>query len=358
MEFFQRGKTWYCDFTLPSGRRVKKTTKQRQKTAAQEAAKAIQAKELLRERRRDLQIPIKVPALVEYLGEFLDYIEASGRSKATGLYYRAGCRMLKGSRLSAIALDRIKTSDAEVLTFRGVSNSTANCALRTLSSVLSFAASQGIIASRPIIKLRRETGREAVIDAEVESRIIAVAPQPLRDVFILVQDTGCRPSEVVRLAWDTVLWDRSVIHVEKGKTRRATRFVPMSRRVRDVLRERAERAHSQWIFPSKLAKSGHLGLTGLEKSFRAVRERLGLSEKIVLYSGRHTFATDLLGETGNIKLVADTLGHASIQTTTKYLHPQTSGLSEIIDRRNQKREASNLVRPNLRPTHRDSKEVN
>ena len=51
----------------------------------------------------------------------------------------------------------------------------------------------------------------------------------------------------------------------------------------------------------------------------------------MLYSGRHTFATDLLDATGNIKLVSETLGHASVATTERYVHPSKRGLADIIN---------------------------
>jgi site-specific recombinase XerD len=58
----------------------------------------------------------------------------------------------------------------------------------------------------------------------------------------------------------------------------------------------------------------------------------------VLYCGRHTFATDLLDATKNLKLVQDTLGHADIRTTMKYLHPSVADAADVINARNRRRE--------------------
>jgi site-specific recombinase XerD len=57
----------------------------------------------------------------------------------------------------------------------------------------------------------------------------------------------------------------------------------------------------------------------------------------VLYTARHSFATGLLDMTGNIKLVADTLGHADTKITGTYLHPSSGGLSSLINERNARR---------------------
>jgi hypothetical protein len=44
--------------------------------------------------------------------------------------------------------------------------------------------------------------------------------------------------------------------------------------------------------------------------------------------------TDMLDSTGNIKLVSETLGHASVETTARYLHPSKKGLAEHVNQRN------------------------
>ena len=63
-----------------------------------------------------------------------------------------------------------------------------------------------------------------------------------------------------------------------------------------------------------------------------------LPRNLVLYCGRHTFATDLLAESKNIKLVKDTLGHTDVKTTMKYLHPEVASTTEFVNARNRRRE--------------------
>jgi site-specific recombinase XerD len=87
------------------------------------------------------------------------------------------------------------------------------------------------------------------------------------------------------------------------------------------------------VFPSKRSKSRHITLTAVEKPFRKSRKEAKLPEDLVLYSARHSFATDLLDRTGNLKLVADVLGHGSVATTGKYLHPALKQVAQIVDQR-------------------------
>jgi site-specific recombinase XerD len=96
---------------------------------------------------------------------------------------------------------------------------------------------------------------------------------------------------------------------------------------------------SEFAFPSKRSKTGHITLTAIEKPFWKARTDAKLDPEHVLYSARYSFATGLLDTTGNLKVVMETLGHASIGTTQKYLHPSLKGLAEVVNERNRGRVA-------------------
>jgi integrase len=245
-------------------------------------------------------------------------------------------------------LDCITTSIADTLELKA-SGANQNNALRTLRRMLSLAHEYGILQAAPRIKLRKEKQRTAIWDAKSEETLLKVAPQPLKDVFLLCHDSGMRPDEIISLRWDDILWDKSLIFVREGKTRKSTRYVPLSDRTRAVLDARfernarvLERFKSEWVFPSKRpnTKTGHITHTGIEKPFRQARKAAKLPKELVLYSARHSFATDLLDRTGNLMLVKEVLGHESVTTTQKYLHPSLKNIAGIVNERNKIREAS------------------
>lgn len=92
-------------------------------------------------------------------------------------------------------------------------------------------------------------------------------------------------------------------------------------------------ALKRWVFPGK-TEEGHRST--IAKQFQAARAGAGFDKSVVLYCSRHTFGTSLLQETGNLALVKDTMGHESIVTTQKYLHPSTTGVADIINQRNRR----------------------
>lgn len=72
----------------------------------------------------------------------------------------------------------------------------------------------------------------------------------------------------------------------------------------------------------------------MEHRFRNIARDLGIPDELKLYCARHTFGTVAMAETRDPGLVRDVMGHESLTTTMKYLHPQTANVKAIIDRRN------------------------
>lgn len=137
-----------------------------------------------------------------------------------------------------------------------------------------------------------------------------------------------------RLRWENVLWNKNLIFVPDGKTENAKRYVPLSDRVRELLHARQTANKSPWVFPSSRKKTAHVSYSPVAKQFSAVRKEARIPKGVVLYAARHSFATDMLDRTGNIILVGKLLGHRSVTTTQRYLHPEMKGLAELVNARN------------------------
>jgi site-specific recombinase XerD len=334
VEIYKQGcsKYWIADFRV-NGRRIRKSTRQTKRSAAQEAAVLM-----LREAQSDpVRVPVEpkaTPTIEQFAeGTFLPFLDACTLDPDTINCYRNGWRLLKNTGYAHTRLDQVCFSDVDMLTVPGGPSNTNNMR-RTLRRMLSFALDKKVLTGCPRIRLVREHKRTAVYSPAMEKKVLEMAEQPLLDIFLLVFDSGARPDESVHLKWTDMLWDKNLIHIRWGKTRRATRHVPMSDRVKQMLVGRLKASKSEWVFPSSRKKGFPMGYTAISKRFKKLREAAGIPADLVLYSGRHTFATDLLDRTGNIKLVSEVLGHASIETTGRYCHPSKKGLAEQINQRN------------------------
>jgi integrase len=216
--------------------------------------------------------------------------------------------------------------------------------------MLGKARDRQLIRDVPRVKRLKVPGRERMVTEADEQQILSVCPRPLRDVLIIMLDTGMRNGEVVRMQWEHVDCEAASYFNPGGKTPRARRQVPLSERVLEVLKaihqeqdqerkQKPKRSSSGWVFPSKVAPSGHIELSGLEHRFRKIARELGIADELKIYCARHTFGTVAMAETGDPGLVRVVMGHESLATTMKYLHPETANIKAVIDRRNQKKVA-------------------
>jgi integrase len=329
VSLFKRGHIWWSHFFI-AGKRYRCSTKQTTESKARQYESALIARI---QERGPSAVPNKAPTLREYSSRFLHWVDNTHQLKPnTQKYYRFGWERLKGTSLAGMRLDTITTDAVSMIPFPG-SPAWGNQARRTLRVMLGKAVRDGLIHQAPRIHLAEETGRDGILDDATEAKLLEVANQPLRDVILIVRDMGLRPTEVFRMRWEHVHWDKRLYFNPYGKSRKARRWVPLSNRVFDALRLRAG-DNSDWLFPSRRSGVGHL--TTVSKQFRRARTMAGLPKWLVLYHARHAFGTYAMAQTKNPALVRDVMGHADLRTTMIYQHPDLEPLRQAIDDRNRR----------------------
>ena len=316
MDLFRRKNShcWWYDFTV-RGKRFRGSTKERNKTAA--SAKAAQ---LLTEiaAGRDHHCGKKTPHLSEFAVRFLAYVENAKLADKSKGYLRNGWRLLEKTSIPGMRIDHIRSEDVNALAFPG-SAYNVNCALKTLRRMLNLAHDRELIAKIPKIKLAKEIGRSLLLDEEAERKILPFCGPLLRDIIILVRDTGMRPKkELFPMRIENLDWNKRAIFVPDSKTPTGRRYIPMSNRVVDLLMVRCAGKLEGWVFPADSA-AGHR--TTVDKHFRKARADAGLPIGLKLYCGRHDFGTQMLQRTGNLALVMRVMGQTSTKAAMQYQHP-------------------------------------
>jgi integrase len=323
MSLYKRGHTWHYDFSFAGGRFRGSTNE-----AVHSRARKIESVVFAEVQSKKLTaLPRRAPLLRDFAVRFLQWVDAA---QLEPTYYHDGWKILKNTGLAQMQIDRITRDEIESVRLPG-SPSNVNRALRTIRRMLGKAEEWNLIARTPRVKLVKEYGRSTIIDKETEEKLLAVCKQPLRDVLILMLDSGMRPQEVFRMRWENVNWEKRTTFVPFGKTRNSRRHVPLSLRAIALLNERKTLGGSPFVFPAN-SKSGHV--TTVEKAFLAARSKAGISKQVVLYCARHRFATDALAGTGNLAVVMRALGHSNAQTAMIYQHPSIETVRDVIDSRN------------------------
>ncbi|MDB5650911.1 MAG: xerD, partial [Hyphomicrobiales bacterium] len=138
--------------------------------------------------------------------------------------------------------------------------------------------------------------------------------------------TGLRVSELVALPRSAAR-GRDPLLTIKGKGGRE-RLVPLSEPSRaamvtylDVLKEvRPRAAASAWLFPAD-SESGHLTRQAFARDLKSVAGAAGLRSDLVSpHVLRHAFASHLLQNGADLRVVQELLGHADVSTTQIYTH--------------------------------------
>ncbi len=139
----------------------------------------------------------------------------------------------------------------------------------------------------------------------------------------LAYGTGLRASEVTSLKVTDIDSDRMVIRVEQGKGRK-DRYAMLSEALLELLRawwlaarERGVMLPGGWLFPGQNPVNP-LTSRQLNRAFHQAREAAGIDKRVSLHTLRHCFATHLLEQKVDIRIIQVLLGHAKLDTTARY----------------------------------------
>lgn len=95
----------------------------------------------------------------------------------------------------------------------------------------------------------------------------------------------------------------------------------------------------QYVFPSKKRsvdpRSGreqrhHVLESGLQKAVKLAARRAGISKRVTCHTLRHSFATAMLENGTNIRVLQDLMGHADVKTTERYTHVMDKDISRLV----------------------------
>lgn len=180
---------------------------------------------------------------------------------------------------------------------------------------------------RKLPKVLTEEERSALL-----SQLNTRYPSPHRNLCMLrlMLEAGLRAGEVVALRPEHLDMRTCKLTVREGKGAK-DRVLWISDGLRDLIGEWLERRpESEWLFPTRNGSQVQTRyLRALVKRL-ARKAEIAETEKVSPHTLRHTFATDLLRETKNLRLVQKALGHASIATTQIYTHIVDEELEEAL----------------------------
>jgi integrase len=243
-----------------------------------------------------------------------------------------GWRLLEQSKIAGMRMDQISKDEIEKLKFPG-SASNGNIALRTLRRMFTKAKEGKLIHEVPDFALFKERGRSLRLNDEAERRLSAVAEQPLKDIIVVMRDTGMRNArELYCMRVENVDFDAGTIFTPDSKTESGRRFIPMSDRVKQILAARCAGRSEGWVWMSRF-KGKHIGDGMVYRQWARARQAAGLPRELVLYCARHDFGSFVLAKTGNLKAVMNAMGHGDVRSAMVYQHPEGEIIRNALNAR-------------------------
>ena len=172
-----------------------------------------------------------------------------------------------------------------------------------------------------------------VLSPEEVARFLEAAPGlKYRAALSVAYGAGLRASEVISLKITDIDSARMVIRVEQGKGSkdRKDRYVMLSPHLLALLRAWWKAARPQgWLFPGQNPVNP-LTPRQLNRACHAAAQMAEIDKPVSLHTLRHSFATHLLEQKTDIRVIQVLLGHKKLDTTALYAQVATDLLREVI----------------------------
>jgi site-specific recombinase XerD len=169
-----------------------------------------------------------------------------------------------------------------------------------------------------------------VLSVEEVARLLDAAPGlKYKAALSVAYGAGLRAAEVVSLKISDIDSKRMIIRVDQGKGGK-DRYVMLSPHLLDLLRIWWKAARPRgWLFPGR-APAQPMTTRQLNRACHAAAQMAEINKRVSPHTLRHSFATHLLEQKVDVRIVQVLLGHSKLDTTALYTHVATKTIGEVM----------------------------
>src|SRR6202142_1446243 len=169
-----------------------------------------------------------------------------------------------------------------------------------------------------------------VLSPEEVARFLEAAPSiKYKAALSVAYGAGLRVSEVVLLKVSDIDSERMMLRVEQGKGRKG-RHAMLSSMLLELLRDWYRFARPQgWLFPGQ-NPANPMTTRQLTRACHAAAHMAEITKRVTPHTLRHSFATHLLEQNIDIRVIQVLLGHAKLDTTALYTRVATNTIREVV----------------------------
>jgi integrase/recombinase XerD len=217
----------------------------------------------------------------------------------------------------------------------GVGAPSINSAVSALRFLFSVTLDRPDLARRLTV-VRQPRKLPLVLSVAEVALLLEAAPGPkYQAALATAYGAGLRVAEVVALKVGDVDSSRMMLRVEQGKGRR-DRYAMLSPQLLALLRawwregrRRGVMLPQGWLFPGR-DPVNPLTTRQLRRAVHAAAEAAGINKRVTPHTLRHSFATHLLEQDIDIRVIQVLLGHAKLDTTALYARVATTTIRAVM----------------------------
>ena len=216
----------------------------------------------------------------------------------------------------------------------GVQPQSVNCSVSALRFFFTVTVARPDL-SRCFVIVRYPQKLPMVLNVEEVGRLLEMAPGPkYRAALGTAYGAGLRVSEVASLKIGDIDSTRMLIRVEQGKGRK-DRNAMLSPQLLRLLRfwwregkRRGVMLPGGWLFPGQNALEP-ISTRQLNRAVHEAAETAGIKKRVSPHTLRHSFATHLLEQDVDIRVIQVLLGHSKLDTTALYARVATKTIRAV-----------------------------
>jgi len=236
-------------------------------------------------------------------------------------------RLLKDKPLASMGSNQIKSYLLWLLQERKCSESKVHTTLNSLK----FCFEQVLHKPKIFITIPRPKKHlqlpKVHATEQVKKIIQSTNNEKHKTMLMLAYATGLRLQEIINLKIKDINSARMLINVIRAKGKKDRQAI-LSEKLLIQLRKYFKLYRpKEWLFEGQAGKQ--YGYRSLQLVFQQAKERNGIQIPGGIHTMRHSFATHLLENGTDLRLIQELLGHNSIKTTIRYTHVSKAQLQKI-----------------------------
>jgi integrase/recombinase XerD len=211
----------------------------------------------------------------------------------------------------------------------GVAPGAVNATVAALRFFFRFTLGRPDIIEHTVF-VREPRKLPVVLSSEEIARLLnAASGLKYKTALSAAYSAGLRPSEVVALKVSDIDSKRMVMRIQQAKGRK-DRYVMLSPHLLDLLRLWWKAARPKgWLFPGQ-NQVNPLTTRQFHRACHAAANMAGINKRVSPHTLRHSFATHLLEQNIDIRVIQVLLGHAKLDTTALYTRVATKTIRQVM----------------------------